>query len=97
MRQKSPHSTGSAEKTVRDIRRKTRRKHSTEEKIRIVLEGLRAAGVSAAVSIASFFGLLIAGTIALWAFQRQDLYMAVMFALLAYGCFQRLSQPRINS
>ena len=41
MRQKSPHSTGSAEKTVRDIRRKTRRKHSTEEKIRIVLEGLR--------------------------------------------------------
>ena len=30
-----------AEKMVRDIRRKTRRKHSTEEKIRIVLEGLR--------------------------------------------------------
>ena len=30
-----------AEKLVRDIRRKTRRKHSTEEKIRIVLEGLR--------------------------------------------------------
>ena len=29
------------EKMVRDIRRKTRRKHSTEEKIRIVLEGLR--------------------------------------------------------
>ena len=30
-----------AAKVVRDIRRKTRRKHSTEEKIRIVLEGLR--------------------------------------------------------
>tara|TARA_A100001037_G_scaffold221342_1_gene199148 strand:- start:39 stop:182 length:144 start_codon:yes stop_codon:yes gene_type:complete len=29
------------EKVVRDIRRKTGRKHSTEEKIRIVLEGLR--------------------------------------------------------
>ena len=29
------------EKTVKDIRRKTRRKHSIEEKIRIVLEGLR--------------------------------------------------------
>ncbi len=29
-----------AEKVVRDIRRKTRRKYSTEEKIRIVLEGL---------------------------------------------------------
>ena len=36
MRSKDP-----AEKVVRDIRRKTRRKHSTEEKIRIVLEGLR--------------------------------------------------------
>ncbi len=32
---------GSAEKTVRDIRRATRRKFSSEEKIRIVLEGLR--------------------------------------------------------
>ncbi len=32
---------GSAEKTVREIRRKTRRKFSAEEKIRIVLEGLR--------------------------------------------------------
>ena len=41
MRQKSTHSNGSIEKTVRDIRRKTRRRHSTEEKIRIVLEGLR--------------------------------------------------------
>ena len=30
-----------AEKTVRDIRRKTRRQYSSEEKIRIVLEGLR--------------------------------------------------------
>lgn len=31
----------SAEKTVRDIRRHTRKKYSAEEKIRIVLEGLR--------------------------------------------------------
>ncbi len=31
----------SAEKAIRDIRRKTRRKFSAEEKIRIVLEGLR--------------------------------------------------------
>ena len=30
-----------AEKVVRDIRRRTRRQHSSEEKIRIVLEGLR--------------------------------------------------------
>ena len=32
---------GSTEKAVRDIRRKTRRRFSAEEKIRIVLEGLR--------------------------------------------------------
>tara|TARA_B100001939_G_C16436550_1_gene402995 strand:- start:48 stop:443 length:396 start_codon:yes stop_codon:yes gene_type:complete len=32
---------GSAEKTVKDIRRATRRQFSAEEKIRIVLEGLR--------------------------------------------------------
>ena len=31
----------SFEKTVRDIRRVTRRQYSAEEKIRIVLEGLR--------------------------------------------------------
>ena len=30
-----------AEKTVRDIRRATRKRYSSEEKIRIVLEGLR--------------------------------------------------------
>jgi len=33
---------GSADKTVRDIRRTTRRKFSAEEKVRIVLEGLPA-------------------------------------------------------
>jgi len=31
----------SAEATVRNIRRKTRRKYLAEEKIRIVLEGMR--------------------------------------------------------
>ena len=41
MRQKSTSKKDPAEKVVRDIRRKTRRKHSTEEKIRVVLEGLR--------------------------------------------------------
>ena len=34
-------SISNTEKRVRDIRRKTRRKFSSEEKIRIVLEGLR--------------------------------------------------------
>lgn len=32
---------GSAEKHVKDIRRKTRRRYSAEEKIRVVLDGLR--------------------------------------------------------
>jgi len=40
MRHKS-RPVGSAEKTVKDIRRATRKRHATEEKIRIVLEGLR--------------------------------------------------------
>lgn len=41
MRQKSAQSNASAERAVGDIRRKTRRRHSTEERILIVLEGLR--------------------------------------------------------
>ena len=41
MSQKSMSKKDPAEKVVRDIRRKTRRKHSTEEKVRVVLEGLR--------------------------------------------------------
>lgn len=40
MRQKSGPN-GSAEKHVKEIKRKTRRQYSAEEKIRIVLEGLR--------------------------------------------------------
>ena len=41
MRQSSKRIPDGAERTVRDIRRATRRRHSAEEKIRIVLEGLR--------------------------------------------------------
>lgn len=41
MTQKRDTGTGRAEQTVRDIRRATRHKFSAEEKIRIVLEGLR--------------------------------------------------------
>ena len=41
MRQKSMSSKDAADRTVRDIRRKTRKRHSVEEKIRIVLAGLR--------------------------------------------------------
>nr|WP_321463851.1 IS3 family transposase [uncultured Cohaesibacter sp.] len=41
MRQKSGLQKPSAEMTIKDIRRKTRKKYSAEEKIRIVLDGLR--------------------------------------------------------
>ena len=41
MRQKSGKLKEPAEKVVKDIRRATRKRHSSEEKIRIVLEGLR--------------------------------------------------------
>ena len=41
MMQKSVGSRSSSEKLVRTIKRKTRRQYSAEEKIRIVLDGLR--------------------------------------------------------
>ena len=51
----------SAEKAVRDIRRKTRQKFSAEEKIRIVIEGrwisLRALGIPPGWPNSSFRGV----------------------------------------
>lgn len=41
MREKSSTPPVSAEDAIRDIRRATRKRHAAEEKIRIVLEGLR--------------------------------------------------------
>ena len=41
MRQKSETPNSSSEQFVKDIRRATRKQHSAEEKIRIVLDGLR--------------------------------------------------------
>src|ERR1039457_3834967 len=41
MRQKSESQKPSSERIVKDIRRATRKQYSAEEKIRIVLEGLR--------------------------------------------------------
>ncbi len=41
MRQRSERHQDAAERTVKDIRRKTRKRYSSEEKIRIVLAGLR--------------------------------------------------------
>jgi len=41
MRQKTGKQKAAAEQVIKDIRRRTRKHHSAEEKIRIVLEGLR--------------------------------------------------------
>ena len=41
MKQKSMNTKEPAERAVRDIRRRTRKQYSAEDKIRIVLEGLR--------------------------------------------------------
>ena len=41
MRQKSNSTPVTSENFVRDIRRATRKHHAAEEKIRIVLDGLR--------------------------------------------------------
>ncbi|MGA9545151.1 MAG: IS3 family transposase [Candidatus Sulfotelmatobacter sp.] len=41
MRQKSVHPESASERIVKSIRRATRKRHSSEEKIRIVLDGLR--------------------------------------------------------
>lgn len=41
MRQKTGPHTSAAEKTIKDIRRATRKHYSAEDKIRIVLDGLR--------------------------------------------------------
>jgi len=44
MRSKVELHSEAAEKTVRDIRRATRRQYSAEEKVRIVIAGLRGEG-----------------------------------------------------
>ena len=46
-RKTTTNSAGAVEKTVRTIRRKTRKRYSSEDKIRIVLEGLRGEGTVA--------------------------------------------------
>ena len=41
MRHKTKRNQGAAERTIKDIRRRTRKRYSSEEKIRMVLAGLR--------------------------------------------------------
>ena len=41
MREKTERHQNAAERTIKDIRRQTRKRYSSEEKIKIVLAGLR--------------------------------------------------------
>ena len=50
MRQKSGTQVTSSEQAVKDIRRATRKQYSAEEKIRVVLDGLRGEHSIAALS-----------------------------------------------
>lgn len=50
MRQKAGTGKAPAEKVIKDIRRATRKQYGAEEKIRIVLEGLRGEESIAALS-----------------------------------------------
>ena len=65
MRQESMSSRESAKRTVRDIRRKTRKQYSAEEKIRIVVSGLRGedsiAELCRRVGIAATFFVTVEG------------------------------------
>ena len=67
MGQRRDAGTRGAEQTVRDIRRATRRKFSAEEKIRIVLEGLRGEdSIAALTNLCSSESILSAAIISRW-------------------------------
>ena len=51
----------SAEKAIRDIRRATRRQYSAEEKIRIVLEGLRGESRTGVVLLVISLHIILSG------------------------------------
>ncbi len=61
MRQKSETAKASSEQVVKDIRRATRRHRSAEEKIRIVLDGLRGGDVEVLRARGRRLGRLIGG------------------------------------
>ena len=76
-------SMSNTEKTVKEIRRNTRRKFSTEEKIRIVLDGLRGEFTE---HCATVFRVILAN---IWPNRRKSLIMAertsAEYALFSIG------------
>ncbi len=53
MRQKTERQQGAADRTIKDIRRRTRKRYSSEEKIRIVLAEVPTPAERLAASVAS--------------------------------------------
>ena len=62
MRQKSVHPKSPSERIVKNIRRATRKRHSSEEKIRIVLDGLR--GESSIAQLCQHEGIVLRRAVA---------------------------------
>lgn len=60
----------------------------------IVQELLAGLGARDAGRDAASLGLLAGGCVAWWAYSRGDLYLTVLFVMLAYGCFQAVAGPR---
>jgi len=58
----------------------------------IVREGLLALGVSDAVRIASFIGVVAGAVVAWWGYTHGEPYLGIMFAMLTVSCFQSLSE-----
>jgi transposase len=71
MRQKSVHPESPSERIVKNIRRATRKRHSSEEKIRIVLDGLR--GESSIAELCRREG--IAESLYYWTVRVEALYV----------------------
>jgi len=57
----------------------------------IVREGLLWLGVADAVRIAAVIGMVAGGVVAWWGYTHGEPYLGIMFAMLAFSCFQSLS------
>ena len=84
MRQKSVHPESPSERIVKNIRRATRKRHSSEEKIRIVLDGLRGESSIAELRDCGKESASLIGRLSSSAFSRST---ATVSMSLAGSCF----------
>ncbi|MCX7403256.1 MAG: site-2 protease family protein [Planctomycetia bacterium] len=57
----------------------------------IVREGLLSLRVNDAERIAGIIGVVVGAAVAYWAYSHQEMYLGIMFAMLAVSCYQNLS------